>query len=267
MKEFFHTVYQRRYLILQMTKRDIAGRYRGSILGFAWSFLNPLLMLAVYTFVFSVVFKARWSNVDVEQSQVDFALTLFSGLIVFNLFAEIINRAPSLILSNVNYVKRVIFPLEILPLISIGSVSFHAFVSLLVLLAAQLLLKGAVLWTVLYVPIIVLPLLAASLGISWLLAALTVYVRDMAHITSVFVTILMFLSAVFFPISALPEKYQIYLRLNPVAAIVDESRNAIIFGKSPDWILISFTLALGLALAVIGYLWFQKTRKGFADVL
>jgi lipopolysaccharide transport system permease protein len=260
-------VYQHRYLIVQMTKREIAGRYRGSVLGFAWSFLNPLLMLVVYTFVFSVVFKARWDVTAMEESRVDFALTLFSGLIIFNLFAEIVNRAPGLILSNVNYVKKVIFPLEILPLVSIGGVSFHALVSLLVLIAAQLLLKGAVPWSVIYIPVIVLPLLIASAGISWFLAALTVYIRDVAHITSVFTTVLMFLSAVFFPISALPEKYQLYLRLNPIAAIVNESRNAIIFGVPPDWMLLGIALLLGLVLVVAGYIWFQKARKGFADVL
>lgn len=267
MKNFLRMVYQHRYLIVQMTKREIAGRYRGSVLGFAWSFLNPLLMLVVYTFVFSVVFKARWDVTAMEESRVDFALTLFSGLIIFNLFAEIVNRAPGLILSNVNYVKKVIFPLEILPLVSIGGVSFHALVSLLVLIAAQLLLKGAVPWSVIYIPVIVLPLLIASAGISWFLAALTVYIRDVAHITSVFTTVLMFLSAVFFPISALPEKYQLYLRLNPIAAIVNESRNAIIFGVPPDWMLLGIALLLGLVLVVAGYIWFQKARKGFADVL
>lgn len=266
MRNFFHTVHQYRYLILQMTKREIAVRYRGSVLGLIWSFLNPLLMLAVYTFVFSVVFKSRWGT-TVEESRVDFALTLFAGLIVFNLFAEIINRAPGLVLSNVNYVKKVIFPLEILPLVSIGGTAFHALVSLLVLMAVQLLFKGTIPWTVLYIPVIILPLLVAGLGVSWFLAALTVYIRDIAQITSVLTTILLFLSAVFFPISALPEKYQNYLHLNPVAAVVEESRNALIFSKPPDWTLLGFSLALGLVLAVAGYLWFQKAKKGFADVL
>lgn len=252
---------------MQMTKREIIGRYRGSILGFAWSFLNPLLMLVVYTFVFSVVFKARWGEVGREESRVDFALTLFSGLIIFNLFAETVNRAPGLVLSNVNYVKKVIFPLEILPLVSIGGVFFHALMSLLVLLISLLLIKGFIPWTALYIPFIVLPLLITSLGISWFLAALTVYIRDVAQITSVLTTVLMFVSAVFFPISALPQEYQIYLHLNPVAAIVNESRNALIFGASPDWTKLGFTFVFSLVLAVGGYIWFQKARKGFADVL
>ena len=249
-----------------MTKREISYRYRGSTLGIAWSFINPLMMLAVYTFVFSGVFKARWGT-NSEESQSDFAIALFAGLIIFNLFAEIINRAPSLILSNVNYVKKVIFPLEILPLVSMGVILFHSFISLLVLLAAQLLLKGHIPFTSLYWPIILLPLLLGSLGISWFLASLTVYIRDITHITSVITTILMFISAVFFPVSALPEEYQLIMLFNPIAVLVTESRKSLVFGQPPDWSLIGLMLLIGLCVAIGGYWWFQKTRKGFADVL
>jgi len=264
---FFRTLYHHRYLILQMTKREIANRYRGSVLGLAWSFLNPLLMLAVYTFVFSVVFRARWNVSSVEEGRLDFALTLFAGLIVFNLFAEMVNRAPGLILSNINYVKKVIFPLEILPLVAMGATLFHALVSLLALLGTQALLKGSVPLTILYLPLILLPLLLAALGLSWFLAALTVYLRDVIHITGVFTTVLMFVSAVFFPISAVPEHYQVFLRVNPLAVIVSESRGVLVFGQSPDWGWWGLTLVMGLALSATGYLWFQKAREGFADVL
>ena len=263
----FQNIYHYRYLILQMTRREIAHRYRGSALGFLWSVLNPLLMLAVYTFVFSVVFRARWGSGAVEESRVDFAIILFAGLIVFNMFAEIINRAPNLILENVNYVKKVIFPLEILPLVSLGVVLFHSLVSLLVLLMAQLILKGHIPLTVIYLPLIWLPLVILALGLSWFLSALTVYIRDVAHITGILVTILMFLSAIFFPISALPEKYQLIIQLNPLAAIVSESRNVIIFGQPPNWALVSFMLVVGLLVAVGGYWSFQKMRRGFADVV
>jgi lipopolysaccharide transport system permease protein len=170
-------------------------------------------------------------------------------------------------LGNVNYVKKVIFPLEILPLVSIGVVLFHSVVSLIVLLAAELIFKGYIPFTIIYFPVILLPLLIIGLGMSWFLAALTVYIRDVAHITNIFVTVLMFISAVFFPISSLPEKYQVIIRLNPVAAIVSESRNALIFGRSPDWILVGVMFVIGLFLAAGGYWWFQKMRKGFADVL
>lgn len=264
---FFYNIYHYRYLIFQMTKREISQRYRGSALGVLWSFLIPLLMLVVYTFIFSVVFKARWGGEDVQESQIDFAITLFAGLIVFNLFAEIVNRAPTLILSNVNYVKKVIFPLEILPLVSMGGVIFHGFVSILVLLAAQILYKGYIPITALYLPLILLPLLLAGLGVSWFLASLTVYVRDVAFITNVFTTILMYMSAVFFSIDALPENYQRYLRLNPLAVIIEQSRNALIFGMPPQIGTLSLLSLLGLGIAIGGYWWFQKTRKGFADVL
>jgi len=264
---FFRNIYHHRYLIAQMTRREISQRYRGSALSLAWTVLNPLVMLSIYTFVFSVVFKARWGSGDAEESRVAFAITLFSGMIVFNLFADIINRAPSLILSNVNFVKKVIFPLEILPLVSIGVVLFHSCISLIVLFAAQLVLDGYIQFTIIYLPVIVLPLLLIGLGVSWILSSLTVYIRDMTQITGVITTLLMFTSAVFFPIESLPDEYQAAMRLNPVATIITESRNALIFGQAPDWAWLSLMMLIGLAIAAGGYWWFQKTRKGFADVL
>lgn len=264
---FFQDIHHYRYLILQMTRREISQRYRGSALGIAWSFLNPLLMLTVYTFVFSVVFNARWGEGGGQESRIDFAITLFSGLIVFNLFAEIVNRAPGLILGNVNFVKKLIFPLEVLPLILIGAVLFHSGISLLVLMAAQLIFKGYIPVTVLLLPLVLLPLLLAGLGISWFLSALTVYIRDVAHITAVLTTVLLFVSAVFFPVSALPANYQFIVLLNPVAVIISESRKVLIFGEMPDWYLLGWMLLVGLCLVVGGYWWFQKARRGFADVL
>lgn len=265
--EFFKKVHHYRYLLTQMTKREIANRYRGSALGFIWAFLNPLLMLAVYTFVFSVVFKARWGEMGVEENRVDFAIILFAGLFTFNLFAEILNRAPYLVLSNASYVKKVIFPLELLPLVSIGTVLFHSGLSLLVLLLVQLIFKGYIPWTVFYLPIVVLPVLLAGLGVSWLLSALTVYLRDIAQITGLLTTILLFVSSVFFPISALPARYQLVIYINPLALVISESRKVLVFGQSPDWKILILTLSIGILMALGGYWWFQKTRKGFADVL
>lgn len=265
--EFFKKVYRYRYLLMQMTKREIAYRYRGSALEMVWAFLNPLLMLTVYTFVFSVVFKARWGETSVKESRVDFAIILFSGLIVFNLFADILNRAPYLVLSNASYVKKVIFPLELLPLISIGTVLFHTGLSLLALLLIQLLFKGYIPWTVLYTPVVLLPVLLAGLGISWLLSALTVYIRDIAQITGLLTTVLLFVSSVFFPVSALPSRYQLVVYLNPLALIISESRKILVFGESPDWNILILTSSIGLLISLLGYWWFQKARKGFADVL
>jgi lipopolysaccharide transport system permease protein len=258
--------WRNRQLIWQMTYRDVVGRYRGSVIGLAWSFINPLLMLIVYTFVFSVVFKARW-NVGGDESKTDFAIILFAGMIVFNIFAEIVNRAPGLIVSNVNYVKKVVFPLEILSWVSLGSVLFHGFVSLLVLLLAQLIFNRSLPWTIVLFPIVLLPLIFTSLGVAWFLMALGVFVRDVGQITSIFITILMFLSAVFYPLSALPEAYQNLLKLNPLVLIITESRNVLIYGNLPDWFSLSIALLVGFFIAVAGFWWFQKTRKGFADVL
>ena len=229
----FKSLWRNRLLIWQMTQRDIAARYRGSVIGLAWSFINPLLMLLVYTFVFSVVFKARWGVA--EESRTDFAILLFAGMIVFGLFAEMINRAPAQIVSNANYVKKVVFPLEILSWVSLGSVLFHSLVSLAVLLLAQLLINLSLPWTVILFPLVLLPLIFASLGGAWFLAAMGVYVRDIGQITTVFTTVLMFMSAVFYPISALPESYQAWLRLNPLVLIITESRKVLILGSLPDW--------------------------------
>jgi lipopolysaccharide transport system permease protein len=262
----FTSLWRNRQLVWQLTRREVAGRYRGSIFGLAWSFLTPLLMLVVYTFVFSVVFKARW-NINVEESKTDFAIILFTGMIVFNLFAEIINRAPGLIVSNTNYVKKVVFPLEIFSWVTLGSVLFHSLVSLVVLLLVQVVLNHSLPWTVIFFPFVLLPLIFACLGAAWFLAALGVFVRDIGQITGVFTTVLMFLSAVFYPLTSLPERYQGLLMLNPLVLIITESRKVLIFGSQPDWFSLGIALLVGFSIAAAGFWWFQKTRKGFADVL
>ncbi len=255
-----------RQLIVQMTRREVVGRYRGSIMGLAWSFFNPILMLVVYTFVFSVVFKARWGTGG-EESQTTFAIVLFVGMIVYGLFAEMTNRAPGLILSNVNYVKKVIFPLEILPVVGLGAALFHALISLAVLLTAILLINGTLVWTVIFFPLILIPLLIATLGVAWFLASIGVFARDVGQTISIFTTVLMFASPVFFPVSSIPEKYQIWLMLNPLTFVIEQSRAVMIFGKQPDWIGLGIYTGASLLVAWAGYWWFQKTRKGFADVL
>ena len=264
-RELFLSQWRNRHLIVQLTKRDVLGRYRGSMMGMAWSFFNPLIMLTVYTFVFSVVFKARWSVAG--EDKINFAIVLFVGLIAYGLFAECINRAPSLILSNSNYVKKAVFPLEILPSVALGSALFHASVSLIVLLVAQLLVNQRLPWTIIFFPIVLLPLLFTAMGFAWLLSALGVYVRDMGQITTIFTTVLMFMSPLFYPLSALPKQYQLWLQLNPLTLIIEQSRGVLIFGKTPDWILWGLTLAASSVVCAAGFWWFQKTRKGFADVL
>lgn len=258
--------WRNRQLIAQLTRREVAARYRGSIFGLAWSFLNPLLMLAVYTFVFSVVFKSRWGT-DPNESRTQFALVLFAGMIVFNLFAEMFNRAPGLVVANVNYVKRIVFPLEILPFVALGSALFHSLISLGVLLLVQLVFNHSLPRTIVFLPVVVLPLILLSLGIGWFFAALGVYVRDIGQLTGVLVTVLLFSSAVFYPLSALPQKYQRLLALNPLVLIISESRQVLIYGLPPNWSVLGVLLLLGLLVAFFGFWWFQKTRNGFADVL
>jgi lipopolysaccharide transport system permease protein len=260
------SLWRNRQLIVQMTRREVVGRYRGSVMGLAWSFFNPILMLVVYTFVFSVVFKARWGTGG-EESQTSFAIVLFVGMIVYGLFAEMANRAPSLILSNVNYVKKVIFPLEILPVVGLGAALFHSLISFGVLLTAILLIKGSLPWTIIYFPLILMPLLIATLGVAWFLASIGVFVRDVGQTVGIFMTVLMFVSPVFFPITALPARFQIWLMLNPLTFVIEQSRAVMIFGNQPDWRGLAIYACASLAVAWAGYWWFQKTRKGFADVL
>ena len=258
-------MWKSRNLIAQMTKREVIGRYRGSVLGLLWSFFNPILMLTIYTFVFSVVFKARWGTGG--ESRFEFALILFAGLIVFNIFSECVNRAPSLIISNINYVKKVIFPLEILPLVNMGAALFHGIMSLVVLIIFYVLVSSSLHWTVIFAPLIILPLLLMTLGISWFLASLGVFVRDVAQVISMLTTVLMFTSPIFFPVSILPEKYRIFMYLNPLTFIIEQMRDVVLWGRLPSWSGWCLSMALGIGVAWIGLVWFQKTRKGFADVL
>lgn len=263
--EMFTSLWRNRELILASAKREIVGRYRGSVLGLLWSFFNPIFMLAVYTFVFSVVFKARWSVGS--ESKTEFALVLFAGLIVFNLFAECINRAPALILANPNYVKKVVFPLETLTFVSLLSALYHALISLSVWLAAYVILFGVPHASALYLPFVVMPFALFILGLSWILASLGVYLRDVSQFIGVITSVLMFLSPIFYPISALPESYQHLLYLNPLTPVIEMVRDVLYWGKMPDFLLLALYWLVTGIIAWLGFAWFQKTRKGFADVL
>ena len=255
-----------RELILQMTKREVIGRYKGSVMGLMWSFANPILLLTMYTLVFSVVFKARWGTSEPE-SRTHFAILLFVGMIVHSLFSETLIRAPSLILSNVSYVKKIVFPLEILPVIAMGASAFHAMVSVLVLAGALVLLNGLLPWTVVFLPLVLLPLIVLALGIAWALASLGVFLRDVAQPIGLAMTILLFASPVFYPVSALPEHVRPWLMLNPLTFIIEQARAVLIYGQLPNTIGLLIYSLVSLTVAWIGYAWFQKTRKGFANVL
>jgi len=260
------TLWKNRELIVQMTKSEVIGRYKGSFLGLAWSFFNPLLMLAVYTFAFSVVFKARW-GVSGEESKIQFAVVLFVGLIVYGLFAEVINRAPSLILANTNYVKKVVFPLEILPIVSMGAALFHSLISLGVLLIIFAISNGHLYWTTVFIPLVLLPLVILTLGLAWMLASLGVFLRDAGQTISVITMVMLFLAPVFYPVSAVPEKFRQFIMANPLTFIIEQAREVLIWGNLPNWLGMGIYTFAAIVVAWAGYAWFLKTRKGFADVL
>jgi len=263
--EMLASAWRNRELIQVSTKREVLSRYRGSFMGLMWSFFTPLFMLAVFTFVFSVIFQARWGGGS--GSKTEFALLLFAGLLVFNLFAECINRSPGLILSNVNYVKKVVFPLEILPVVGLLTGLFHTLISFSVWILFYIIIFGMPHLTVLYLPLVLLPFCLLLLGLSWALASLGVFLRDVSQVIGVMTTALMFLSPIFYPVTAFPQEYRFVLYLNPITTVVEQARNVLFWGQTPDFLMLGVYWLTTLCIAWLGFAWFQKTRKGFADVL
>ncbi|WP_051083190.1 ABC transporter permease [Chitiniphilus shinanonensis] len=264
-RELVASAWRNRALLKASIRREVLGRYRGSLMGILWSFFNPLFMLIVYTFVFSVIFKSRWNSQN--DSKTEFALVLFAGQIIFNFFSECINRAPSLILSNPNYVKKVVYPLEILPWISIGAALFHTAISILVWLFGYSIFFGIPHLTSVYLLFVLAPLILMVIGLSWALASLGVFLRDVGQFIGVITTVVMFLSPIFYPVSAIPEKFRHLIYINPLTPIIEMTRDVLYWGKMPDlqaWLISS---AISGVVAWIGFIWFQKTRKGFADVM
>lgn len=264
-KALLRSLFANHTLIGQLAKREVISRYRGSMFGLAWSFFNPLLMLAVYTFVFSVVFNARW-GVDTS-GHGDFAVILFVGIIVHGVFSECVNRAPGMILNNASYVKRVVFPLETLPWVAMGATLFHSLISLVVLLIAQVLLRGAIPVTALLLPVVIIPLIVATMGASWLLAALGVYLRDIGQVTGILTMVMLFMAPVLYPIEALPEGIRPWIYLNPLTFIIEQAREVLLWGRLPDFVGLGKYMAGALLFAWLGFAAFQKMRRGFADVL
>ncbi len=252
-------------LLAQLIRREIDARYRGSALGMVWPLLTPLLMLGVFTFVFAVVLQARWG--PGQASTTEFALILFAGMTTFNLFAEVVSRAPGLITAQPNLVKKVVFPLEILPVVALGSALFQAGIAFVILIAFQIAFGSGFHWPAVLVPVLMLPLGLFTLGIGWFLAAFGVYVRDVGQIIPPLVTALMFLSPIFYPSSALPEWIRPVATYSPIAYSVETVRDAVIFGRLPDLSSFLLATAFGLVVAALGLAFFRKTRKGFADVL
>jgi lipopolysaccharide transport system permease protein len=252
-------------LIVQMAKRDVAGRYRGSFAGLFWSFFTPLLMLVIYTFVFGVIFKARWNTQVTGHFQ--FAVILFAGLNINQLFSECANKAPSLIIQNTNFVKKVVFPLESLSWSTLGAALFHLLVSTVVLLIISAVVNHAFPLTVLLFPLVVLCFLPFVAGVVWLLTSLGVFFRDLQQVTGIATTALMFLAPIFYPITMIPEPYQGLMYLNPLTTIVVASQDVLVLGHAPDWGRLGWYLLASCLFAWLAFVWFERTRKGFADVV
>ena len=252
-------------LFWALSRREITARFKGSYGGLSWYVIQNLLLLTLYSFVFGTLFKSRWGQGD--QPAGNFTIALFIGLIVFNLFAECVTRAPTLILANSNYVKKVVFPLEVLPAVTLATAIFNAFVAMLVLVAVSWYLESPMHWQALWIPVILAPLMVLILGVTWLLAALGTYIRDINQMVTLLISAFMFLSPLFYQITALPKAAQQWVMLNPLTLPMQESRAALMLGQSPDWSALGIYMLVAIPVAALGYACFQKLRGGFADVI
>lgn len=259
-------LWRQRELTAQLIKREILQRYKGSYLGIVWSFVTPLVMLLVYTFIFSVIFQTRWSRVNTG-SHIDYALPLFAGLLVFNIFSEALLAAPRIIVETPNYVKKVVFPLELLPISALGASLIHSIFSLAILLLGVVVIWGVLPWTLLLLPIVYFPLILLCLGLSWFLASLGVFIRDISHLLDVGIRILFFLTPIVYPISMVPDRFHNLLYLNPLTYIVEYFQGVILWGQSPNWNQFLLVVVGSFVVCMLGYIWFMKTKKFFADVI
>lgn len=252
-------------LVMELAKRDVLGRYRGASFGLLWSLISPFMMLCVYTFAFGGVLKSRWPTAPTGES--NFAVILFIGLIIHGFFAECLMRSPTLITNNPNFVKRLVFPLEVMPWPMVLSALFHLVMNLVVFLGLKLIMEGTLAWHMYLLPIVLTPLVLMSLGVAWLLAALGVYLRDVNQVTSVLSTALFFLSSAIVPVDAVPAKYRFFFEMNPLTFIIDQARDVTLWDVAPNWYGLGCYTLIALAVAYAGRWWFELTRRGFADVL
>lgn len=258
----FSDIWRYRYLLGQLIKRDVLLRYRGAMFGVLWIFLSPLLMLAVFAFIFGQVFQSRWPQQDNGPPS---WMLLYSGLIIFNIFAETLSRAPTSVRGYPSFVKKIIFPVHILPVVPLGAALVHGAFNVLILVVA-LACVGGLHAQIVLLPFLLLPVLLLALGLSWFVAAWGVFIKDMTQIVPMFVQMLMFLSPVFYPISAVPEVLRSFYQLNPLGMVIEASR-AVVVGRPIDWSAWSVALGFCLTVAMLGYAFFQHSREEFADAL
>jgi lipopolysaccharide transport system permease protein len=263
---FLSHLWQHRDIIYQFTKREIEGRYKGSFIGIFWSIVNPLVLLCTYTYVFGLIFRARWPGVRAGTVG-EFATVLFCGITTFNIFSECVTRAAGLVVGVPNFVKKLVFPLEVLPLSLMGSALFHSLISLTILLVINFIVNGTIHWTVLLLPLVALPLVFLTLGLTWFLAGLGVFIRDISYTIALVVQVLFFVTPIFYSIDVVPAPFQGMIRLNPLTEIVENFRRVILWGKPASWPDLGIWLISTGTLMMLGYAWFMKTKRGFADVI
>lgn len=261
----FASLIRHRSLVWELSKREVLGRYRGASFGLAWSVISPFLMLAVYAFAFGEVLKSRWPHS--AGGDHSYAVILFVGLIVHGFFSECITRASTLIIANPNFVKRVVFPLDILPWPMVLSALFHTLVNTGVLALLMLVVEHRLHATIILLPLIFLPLMLLTLGVSWFLASIGVYFRDISQVMPVVATALLFLSSAVVPVSILPKELQTLFYLNPLTFFIDEARVVALVGGMPNWWALGIATVVGVLTAWLGHAWFMATQRGFADVL
>ncbi|MCP5415039.1 MAG: ABC transporter permease [Chromatiaceae bacterium] len=255
-------LFRHRALLIQLIKRDVLLRYRGAMFGVLWMFLSPLLMLGIFAFIFGQIFQTRWPQ---QPEGLPFWLMLYSGLIVFNLYADAVSRSPSAVRGYPSYVKKIIFPVEVLALVPLGSSIIHALFNLLIF-AVALAWVGHLSIGLLLFPVLLLPVLLLALGLSWFLAAWGVFIKDMTQIVPLVVQMTLFLSPVFYPVSAVPAWLQPLYRYNPIGSVIEAGRTAIL-GSPIPWAAWLTALGVGAVICALGYLFFQRSRDEFADVL
>ena len=252
-------------LLKQFTQREIEKQYKGTLLGLFWSFFTPLLMLAVYAVIFGFIFQGSYGHAG--ESKMQFVLGLFCGMLVWNFIASSIATAPMLIVQNASFVTKVIFPLEILTIAIIASNLVHAAIGFIPLLLLLLISQGMIPISGLSLFLIFIPVVFYCLGLSWIISALGVFLRDIAAMMPAVITILMFLSAIFFPIAAIPAIWRWVAMLNPAAVLISMAREALVFGQWIDWKMYGVQLILSLIVMMMGYVFFMKVKSAFADVL
>lgn len=253
------------HLLGQLTRRDLLQKHQGSMFGAIWILLTPLLMLSVFTLVFHGVFGTRWPGTQ-TQSPIEFALFVFAGLMLFQFVADVITKAPSLVVSQPNYVTKIVFPLWLLPLSSTLSSLFQLLVSTLLLMALLVFTHGCS-WYWLWQPFILLPLVAMVTGFAWGLAALGVYARDTGPVISMLTTLLMFLSPIFFPVASVPEAWRTLFMLNPLAIFIEQTRSVLLLNTAPEIGALIMMYLIGAITVSLGIWIFRKLQLGFADVI